>query len=84
MVFSLLDLSYLVYFIWHYVSFVIYVPVLCIDYDADVIFEDDEEEEAYFFAGQGTTLNNLNIISPCAIFQRVTRQHFGRIRRGRK
>jgi hypothetical protein len=34
------------------------------DYDEDVIFEEDEEEdEAYFFAGQGTPCNSKNILS---------------------
>jgi hypothetical protein len=34
------------------------------DYDEDVIFEEDEEEdEAYFFAGQGTLCNSKNILS---------------------
>ena len=34
-----------------------YMCPCCTDYDADVIFEDDEEEdEAYFFAGEGTPL----------------------------
>jgi len=34
------------------------------DYDEDVIFEEDEEEdEVYFFAGQGTPRNSKNFIS---------------------
>ena len=34
------------------------------DYDEDVIFEEDEEEdEAYFFARQGTSCNSQNILS---------------------
>jgi hypothetical protein len=48
------------------------------DYDADVIFEEDEEEdEAYFFAGQGTPCNTQNILSQ-TFFQCVTHRHFVR------
>ena len=36
-----------------------YMWPCCIDYDEDVVFEEDEEEdEAYFFAGQGTLRNS--------------------------
>jgi hypothetical protein len=53
----------------------------CIDYDEDVIFEEDEEEdEAYFFAGQGTPCNSQNILSQ-TFFQRITHRYFVR-RRG--
>ena len=39
-----------------------YMWLCCIDYDEDVIFEEDkEEDEAYFFAGQGTPRNSQNI-----------------------
>ena len=38
-----------------------YMWPCCTDYDEDVIFEEDEEEdEAYFFAGQGTPCNSEN------------------------
>ena len=41
-----------------------YMWLCCTDYDEDVIFEEDEEEdEAYFFAGQGTPRNSQNILS---------------------
>ena len=41
-----------------------YMWPCCIDYDEDVIFEEDEEvDEAYFFAGQGTSCNSQNILS---------------------
>jgi hypothetical protein len=51
-------------------------------YDEDVIFEEDEEEdEAYFFAGQGTPCNSKNILLQ-TFFLRVTHQKFVRRRRG--
>jgi hypothetical protein len=41
-----------------------YMCPCCTDYDADVIFEDDkEDDEAYFFAEQGTPHNSQNILS---------------------
>jgi hypothetical protein len=41
-----------------------YMWPCCTGYDEDVIFEDDEEEdEAYFFAGQGTLCNSQNFVS---------------------
>ena len=41
-----------------------YMWPCCTDYDEDVIFElDEEEDEAYFFAGQGTSCNSQNILS---------------------
>ena len=59
-----------------------YMWPCCTDYDKDVIFEEDEEEdEAYFFAGQGTPRNSQNILSQ-TFFQLVTQQHFVRRRRG--
>ena len=59
-----------------------YMWSCCTDYDEGVIFEEDEEEdEAYFFAGQGTPRNSQNIISQ-TFFQHVTHQHFVRRRRG--
>lgn len=48
--------------------------MMCADYDADVIFEEDiEEEDAYFFAGQGTAHNKENIFRNCKT--RVTHQY---------
>ena len=41
-----------------------YMWLCCTDYDEDVIFEEDEEEdEAYFFVEQGTSCNSQNILS---------------------
>ena len=40
-----------------------YMWPCCTDYDEDVIFEEDkEEDEAYFFVGQGTSCNSQNIL----------------------
>ena len=59
-----------------------YMWPCCTDYDEDVIFEEDEEDdEAYFFAGQDTPCKCQNILSQ-TFFQRVTHQHFVRRRRG--
>ena len=81
MVFSLLNLSFFV-FLYAIMFLSSYIWPCCTDYDEDVIFEKDEEEdEAYFFAGQGTLHNSQNILSQ-TFFQRVTQKHFVRRRRG--
>ena len=53
-----------------------YMWLCCTDYDEDVIFEEDEEDdEAYFFTGQGTPCNSQNILSQ-TFFQRITQTTF--------
>ena len=63
MVFSLLNLSFFV-FLYAIMFLSSYMWPCCTDYDEDVISEEDEEEdEAYFFVGQGTSCNSQNILS---------------------
>ena len=47
------------FFLYAIMFLLSYMWPCCTDYDEDVIFEEDEEEdEAYFFAGQGTLRNS--------------------------